>query len=112
MMVLEIRHWLNKERGVDVSISTISRALKKYHWTRKSLELISVARSAEARKRYKRRMLKYTAEDLVFLDETIVNELTGFRYHAYGLISSPVRYQTDTLRGSTWSIIAAIDLDD
>jgi transposase len=57
-------------------------------------------------------MLEYTAEDLVFLDETIVNELTGFRYNAYGPIGSPVRYVTDISRGLTWSIIAAIDVDD
>ena len=48
----------------------------------------------------------------MFLDETIINELTSFRYHAYAPIGDPARYTTDISRGPTWSILAAIDVDD
>lgn len=52
-------------------------------------------------------MRRFVAEDLVFLDESIFNEKTGWRYHAYGPIGQDIRYPANTQRGRTWSICAA-----
>ena len=82
----EIRYWLWCERGILVHQSTISRLLKKKGWTRKKLRWISLGRSDELRRAWREEMRQFIAEDLVFLDESIFNEKTGWRYHAYGPI--------------------------
>ena len=78
ILLVKIKYWLSVECSVDASIAIIHTTLKKYDWTCKSLELISVVHFTEAQKLYKHHMLEYSAEDLVFLDETIVNKLTSF----------------------------------
>ena len=56
-------------------------------------------------------MRQFAAEDLVFLDESIFNEKTGWRYRAYGPIGQDIRYPADIQRGRTWSIYAAMTID-
>jgi hypothetical protein len=38
-------------------------------------------------------MARSDAADLIFPDESIVNEKTGWRHHAYAPIGSPARYE-------------------
>ena len=45
-----------------------------------------------------------TAEQLVFLDETLFEAQSCWRSMAYTLISDPARWQDDIRRGDTWSI--------
>ena len=51
-------------------------------------------------------MRHYVAQDLVFLDESILNEKTVWRYRAYGPLGHDIRYPADVNRGRTWSICA------
>ena len=51
--------------------------LKDNDWTRKKIARLSLNRSEELRQRYLRDIERFTAEDLIFLDESIVNEKTG-----------------------------------
>jgi transposase len=44
---------------------------------------------------------------MVFIDESLFKQQTGWRLMAYGLIRSPIRYADDTARGNTWSILPA-----
>jgi transposase len=52
-------------------------------------------------------MRRFVAEDLVFLDESIFNEMTRWQYHAYDPRGQDIRYLANTQRGRTWSICAA-----
>src|SRR5438045_2458871 len=52
-------------------------------------------------------MAKYTAEDLVFIDESIFNEKTGWRHHGYAPIGHEARYRGAINRGRTWAILPA-----
>jgi transposase len=52
-------------------------------------------------------MLDITAEQMVFLDESIFKQQTGWRLMAYGPIGQPARYSDDMRRGDTWSILPA-----
>jgi hypothetical protein len=52
-------------------------------------------------------MRRYTAEDLVFLDESIFNEKTGWRHYAYALIGYEARYTQEIKRGDTYAILPA-----
>ena len=76
--------------------------------TQKELR-ISLGRSDELRRGWKEEMRQLAAEDLVFLDGSIFNEKTGWRYRAYGPIGH-MRYPADIWRGRTWSICAAVTI--
>jgi transposase len=56
-------------------------------------------------------MRQFTADDLIFLDESIFNEKTGWRHQAYAPIGHEARYDANVRRGRTWSICAAMTLD-
>ena len=108
----EIVAWLFNERDILVSQSTVSRILNRNRWTRKELRRISQDRSLPLRRLYLEEMSHHVQEDLVFLDESIFNEKTGWRSFSYGPIGSDgnERY-ANIQRGRTWSICAAYTVD-
>ena len=107
----EMAFWLYCERGVLVHRSTVSRLLKRRKWTPKVLQRLARDRSEAGRTLWKLEMGRFAAEDLVFLDESIFNEKTGWRYRAYGPIGQAIRYPNNVQRGPTWSIVAATSID-
>ena len=107
----EMVYWLWHERGALVSRSTVSRVLKRNKWTRKEIRRISMDKSETLRRAYLDDIRRFVAEDLIFLDESIFNEKTGWRHHAYAPIGDEARYDADIRRGRTWSICAAMTLN-
>jgi transposase len=75
------------------------------------LRRISLDRSEELRQAYRDEMRHFVADNLIFLDESIFNEKTGWRHQAYAPIGSEARYEADLRRGRTWSICAAMSLN-
>ena len=55
-------------------------------------------------------MANYSADDLIFIDESMFNETTGWR-HAYSPVGEDTRYQCDMSRGSSWSVLPAMTLN-
>jgi hypothetical protein len=47
------------------------------------------------------------AEQMVFLDESMFNEITGWRLTIWALIGQPARYSRNINRGHAWSLLAA-----
>ena len=103
----EMRWWLYIERGVLVSQPTISRALAAEGINQKAIRLLSLNRSEDLREAYKEEMRKFTADELVFIDESLFNDRTGWRHRAYAPIGAEARYGADIRRGNTWSILPA-----
>ena len=56
-------------------------------------------------------MLEVRAEQLVFLDESIFKEQTGWRCMAYAPIAHLARWPDDLTMGKTWSILPAYIID-
>ncbi len=56
-------------------------------------------------------LLQLTAEQLVFVDETLFNETTGWRHQAYAPVGEPARYQASRKRGHSWSVLPAYTID-
>jgi transposase len=111
MYLDEMQQWILEERDVTVSVSTISRMLKR-RWNRKMIRRIANARSEELRKLYLNAVSQHPAESLVFLDETIFNERTGWRSRGYAPIGLEARYQAARQGGgSTYSVLAATTAD-
>src|SRR2546423_2774682 len=103
----EMKEFLWEECGVSVSRRTVGRTLKDNGWTRKSLKRICAGRNERLRAEWHLRMARYTAEDLVFIDESIFNEKTGWRHYGYAPIGHEARYHASISRGDTWAILPA-----
>jgi hypothetical protein len=107
----EMIQWLALERGVTVMQGTISILLKRNKWSSKSLYLLSSRRDEALRQAYIEDMANYAADDLIFIDESLFNEKTGWRTRGYAPIGSLARYRANIDRGSTYSILPALDID-
>ena len=57
--------------------STISRILKKRRWSNKKGQRVEVRQNDQLRLNWVADMLRLTAEQLVFVDESLFNETTG-----------------------------------
>ncbi len=57
--------------------STISRILKRRRWSNKKGQRVSIRQNDELRLNWIADLLQLTAEQLVFIDETLFNETTG-----------------------------------
>ncbi len=55
--------------------------------------------------------MQLTAEQLVFVDETLFNETTGWHQQAYAPVGEPARYQASRKRGHSWSVLPAYTID-
>ena len=108
----EMMYWLWNEWGVYVSQPIISCVLKQNNWTRKQLWCMALNWNEELREGYKDDMCQFEADDLVFLDESIFNKQTDWRHQAYMPIENEAWYDADVRWGWTWSICAAMTIND
>lgn len=107
----EMVEWFKEERGVSMDQSSVSRLLQRNGWSRKSIELRSMHRCEPLWRAYVEAMADYPADDLIFIDESIFNEKTGWRRTAYAPISDIARYQGNIERGASWSVLPAMSIN-
>ena len=74
------------------------------------MRLISLSRSEDLRDAYREQIRQFTADELVFIDESIFSEKTGWRHCAYGPLGKEARYSIDIWCGKSWSILLAYTL--
>ena len=102
----ELAEFLDEEWGIEVSRQSISRYLKEAGVTNKQGQRIG-PQSQVLRDAWQTEMLEFTAEQLVFVDESLFKMMSCWRSMAYGPIGDPARYHDDMDRGDTWSILPA-----
>ena len=107
----ELAIFLEEEWRIRVSQPTISRLLKVNKISLKKGQRIGQNQSLMLRNSWQAFMHEVTAEQLVFLDESIFKEQTGWRCMAYAPIGQPARWSDDMTRGKTWSILPAYTID-
>ncbi len=73
---------------------------------------MSIRQNDELRLNWVADLLQLTAEQLVFVDETLFNETTGWRHQAYAPVGEPARYQASRKREHSWSVLPAYTIDD
>jgi hypothetical protein len=103
--------FLWEEWGVFVSQPTVSRTIKRIDISRKQGERVGIRQNDELRLDWKAQMLHVTAEQLVFVDESLFNETTGWRHYAYAPIGEAARYHASRDRGASWSVLPAYTLN-
>ena len=60
---------------------------------------------------YKTQMIGIHAEQMIFLDEALFNETTGWRSTAWAPIGEAARYIGDRNRGHSWSLLAGYTVE-
>jgi transposase len=103
--------FLAEEWGVKTSQPAVARLLKRVRIRNKKGQRVGHTQSQPLRVAWQAQMQDITAEQLVFIDESLFKQQTGWRLMAYGPIGSPARYADDTARGNTWSILLAYTVD-
>src|SRR5271168_98605 len=76
---------------IEISQSTISRALKRINITRKKLQVEAAQRNQAERLNYQLNMSSVKASQYVFVDESGSDERTGDRTHGYAKRGVPAR---------------------
>ena len=107
----EMIWFLWEEWGVSTTQQTISNVLKRRRINGKKAQRLGSRRNDELRLQWIADLLGVTAEQLVFVDETLFNETTGWRHRAYAPIGQPARYHADRTRGRSWSVLPAYTID-
>jgi transposase len=103
--------FLEEEWDIKVNRSTVSRLLKRNRLRNKRGQRIGHTQSQALRVAWQAQMYDISAEQMVFIDESLFKQQTGWRLMAYGPIGSPARYANDIARGNTWSILPAYTVD-
>jgi len=76
IMQKEMMWFLWKKWSIHVHRFTIFRILKKRHWSEKRKQRVDIRQNDELRLNWIADLLQLTAEQLVFVDETLFNETT------------------------------------
>ena len=74
-----MQDFLYDEFDVQVSITTVHSTLKRARWSRKAVKARAVERSTTLRNAWIGIQKSWTADQLIFLDESAANERTGDR---------------------------------
>ena len=90
---------------------TVCKTLKRAGWNRKKGQRLGLRRNNELRQGFIADMLNVTAEQMVFIDESLFNEATGWRHYTYAPVGQPGQYHASRTRGYTWSILPAYTVD-
>jgi len=81
----EIREFLIEAFHVDIALSTISTALRRIKFTRKKLRVEAAQRNQVLRAAWQYSLRCFTANQLIFVDESGSDNRTGDRAYGYGL---------------------------
>ena len=103
--------FLWEEWDIHINQATVSRLMKRRRWSSQAASRISNEQNNELRVQWAAECLHLRAEQLVFVNETLFNESTGWRHRVYAPIGRPARYHTNLRRGHCWSVLPAYTVD-
>jgi transposase len=88
-----------EQSGYQITVSTISRTIKREGFTHKRLKKIAMERSASSRPDFAIRMADYGVEQLVWVDESSKDERTCMRSYGYGRRGQDAVIEAPFIRG-------------
>ena len=112
VMQKEMIWYIWEEWDINVHQFTISRILKRRRWSNKKGQRVEVRQNDELRLNWIADMLRLTAEQPVFVNESLFNETTGWRHQAYAFVDQPARYQVFRTREHCWSVLSIYTKDE
>ena len=96
----KLQNDLLTNRGVHVSLSTISKTLRKRGLTRKKLTIPAKEQDEQLRGEYLARIQQYRPDQLVFVDESSCDRRTGRRAYGWGPLRGRSRRRECFVRGA------------
>jgi transposase len=108
----ELRDMLTVNCGIHVSRSTVWRTLRAGGFTMKKLSRTAIEHSEEKRLAYVERISQYTADQLVFVDESSVDRRTTYRGSAWSIRGTQAQRKAFFVRGRRFSVLPAISYND
>ncbi len=112
VMQKEMIWYIWEKWDINVHRFTISRILKRRRWSNKKGQRVEVRQNDELRLNWIADMLRLTIEQLVFVNESLFNEITGWRHQAYALVDQSARYQVFRTREHCWSVLSIYTKDE
>jgi len=104
----EIQEQLSTVHGLELSLRTICRTLKRLGMTSKKLSKPAAEQCEEARREFALEVGKYPPEYLVTADESAVNLLTTYRINGWAYKGTRARKACNFVRGTRYSLLPAI----
>ena len=87
----EVQERLFQVTGIWVHVSTICRTIKEQGFTRKKLQTITLQQSEEKRIQYMAEIAMFSADMLIWIDETGSDRRNSIRRYGYSLRGNPAR---------------------
>ena len=107
----EIAYYLLVDHNLSVSEATISNTLRRVEFSRKVTQRVAAQRDEAKRLEYWQTLQAYTAEQLVFVDESAANERTLDRKYGWAPKGLPAINVKLLHRSTRWSILPAYIVD-
>ena len=111
-MQKEMIWYIWKKWDINVHRFTISRILKRRRWSNKKEQRVEIRQNDELRLNWIADMLRLTIEQLVFVNESLFNEITGWRHQVYAFVDQSARYQVFRTRKHCWSVLPIYTKDE
>jgi hypothetical protein len=97
--------------GLEVSIACIRRLLDREQWSWKKMQNQALERNAALQNTWRGIQKTWSADQLVFLDESGANERTGDRKYGWSPIGSICAQSRPVKRSERWSILPALTIN-
>lgn len=117
---LEAKPWAHRDEMIEyvfddwdvlVDQSTMSRTLQRAHISRKRLKRVALEQSDTCRHHYMLQVSQYTADMLVFLDESAANDHTKDRKYGWSGFGTNPSVKRPIKRSERWSMLPAYTQD-
>jgi hypothetical protein len=108
----ELVHEMEQRTGKLVSVPTLWRSLQFCGITRKKIQKAAKERSETLRGVYLYNIgMDYTAEQLIFIDESSKDERTLTRLYGYSSVNTRAEKSVVFIRGKRYTILPALSLE-
>lgn len=107
----ELQKDLAEHRGVDVTLSTLSRTLRRLAVSKKKVSSAAAERNEQLRAGWQFEYGDIPAEYFVWLDESSVDDLTNLRKHGWAAMGQACVSRDTFIRGQRYSVLPALTVE-
>ncbi len=111
-MQKEMMWFLWKKWDIHVHRFTIFRILKKKYWSNKKKQHVSVRQNDELCLNWVTNMLRLIIKQLVFMNESLFDEITDWCHQVYASIDESAHYQVSRKKEHFWSVLLTYIIND
>ena len=97
--------------GVQLSVSSICKFLRRVGFTRQKMKLASIGRDEELRSQFSADLSLYPPEMIIFLDETGSDRRDAIRKYGYSVRGKPIVSHKNLSRGKRINAIAIMSME-